>query len=220
MHELDIHLPLDPVALTTPPAARAAIAPLVAGQVAGLPFLLASSVTLRVTCPTRPVRAPGLVEYPHLAAWVGALTDALTGARRLLLSAWQVTRVDVVTAPPDAATALLVSVVSSPPQRRLDKAGLRFVIFPGGWCAPVPSSYGPSQAQAAVRRLSETLAAAARRAPDPLGRGFVRASELAPDIPVVPAERLLGLSTPVGRQTPRRGGAGKVTPSAAWRPHF
>jgi hypothetical protein len=187
MDELSLELSVDPVALVSRAEARAVLTRQVAQRVAGLPYLLASPVTLRVSCPTRPVLAPGLVEYPNLARWLAPLTEALVGAGRVLLSTSQVTDVQVTTAPPDAPPNLVVTLIHRPGQR-LSKADLRLVAFQGGWCAPVPTTLSTVQAEVATRGLCEALTAEA----DPVGRGFLRRHDLAPDVPVVPADVLLG----------------------------
>jgi hypothetical protein len=118
MHELNLELAADPVALVSDAEARAAFAQQVAQQVAGLPYMLAGPVTLRVSCPTRPVGADGLVEYPNLAMWLAPLLEAFTGAGRLLLSKAQVTDIQVVTAAPsDPPARLSVTVIHRPDQR-------------------------------------------------------------------------------------------------------
>jgi ribosomal protein L14 len=195
MHELSVEVAADPVALGSEAAARATFTREVTQRVAVLPYLLAAPVTLRVSCPTRPVRAEGLVEYPNLAIWLAPLLDALAGAGRLLLSTSQVSDIQVTTTrPSDPAGTLVVTVIHRPDQR-LSRADLRLVAFDDGWCAPVPSSLSTADAQAVMLGLYDALAPRADGGPvtsELVDRGFLRRSDLAADVPVVPAESLLG----------------------------
>ena len=195
MDELRLELAVDPVALLTRTEARSAFSQHLAARLADVPYLFAAPVTLRVSCPTRPALAPGLVEYPNLATWLAPLTEALAGADRVLLGTSQVTAVDVTTrARSDDAPDLLVSVLCRP-GHRLPKAGLRLVAFADGWCASVPTGLGTREAQVVVRRLSEALTTmrdGGQAAAHPAEHGLLRRRDLAPDVPVVPAARLLG----------------------------
>ncbi len=203
---------VDPEALVSEAAARSAFIGEVSDRVAALPFVVASPVTLRVTCATRPVRAPGLVEYPNLHRWLGPLIEALTGAGRMLLGRSQVTAVDVTTIAPPADRRTLPVTVVYDEEQRLSKADLRLVEFPEGWCASVPAHLSPGQARSATRRWSEALVAArhpVRGRHDLVQQGFIRRRDVTPDVPVVPARWLLGpdvdLAPPGPRERARAG---------------
>ena len=206
MHELRLEVAADPAALSSQARARATFTSQVAERVAALPYLMAAPVTLRISCPTRPVRAEGLVEYPNLATWLAPLLDALTGAGRLLLSTSQVSDIQVTTtSPADPPGTLVVSVIHRPEQR-LCKADLRLVTLAGGWCASVPTSLSTQDGQVATLRLFDALTPrmdGGAAAPDLVEQGFLRRSDLAADVPVVPAETLLLAAT---------GGAPQVGP--------
>src|SRR4051812_16133102 len=144
MHELNVELAADPVALVSDAEARSAFAPQVAQQVAGLPYVLAGPVTLRVSCPTRPFRTDGLVEYPNLATWLAPLLEAFTGAGRLLFSTAQVTDIQVVTAAPSDPPARLSVTVVHRPDQRLPRTDAPLPGQPRGWPGHPPRTPGAS----------------------------------------------------------------------------
>src|SRR4051812_27774779 len=144
MHELNVELAADPVALVSDAEARSAFAPQVAQQVAGLPYVLAGPVTLRVSCPTRPFRTDGLVEYPNLATWLAPLLEAFAGAGRLLLSTAQVTDIQVVPAAPPAPPARLPAPGAPRPARPPPRPDAPPPAQPGGGRGPPPRTPGAS----------------------------------------------------------------------------
>jgi hypothetical protein len=125
--QLTFDLALDPASLVSEAEASAGFARVLVPQVMGVPFLIGAPVSLTVACSAHASPwQPGAVVYPNLETWLRPLTEALSGADRLLVTPSLVGSIRVVTRTAEDGEGLTVTV-TYPPDRMLAKTPLRVV---------------------------------------------------------------------------------------------